>query len=169
MEPHDHDIQYRPYQSMKIIAAMLLFFSLFLCVCGGFAGVSGALPCAAVGTVCFLVAKYLYDQSHSTVVLRENELLVFEKTYIRIDWQEIKHAFYGRTYKGQSFWLLSPAPLDRRQFWKFTNRCKIHQSDELGNTVIVLWMPLSRDAAVMETLLRSKIPNIHKDEPIVKE
>ena len=153
-------VKYRPWKLYIYIIPIVIFCgSAFIVIAGLYFSTSLTNFCISLllGTLSFGLAKVLYD-SYKVIILFSPQMIeITEKKHSKTyNMTEFLYGYYGRSYKGQLFLVLSNKCIDKKQLKllcnKSANYSKICVDD---NVVIPIDNPKNKD--VIERIIDNNL------------
>ena len=153
-------VKYRPWKLYIYIIPIVIFCGLaFIVIAGLYFSISLTNFCISLlfGILSFGLAKVLYDSYKVIISFSPQMIEIVEKKHSKTyNITEFLYGYYGRSYKGQLFLILSNKCIDKKQLKLLCNKSANYSKICLDDNVVI---PIDnpKNKNVIERIIDNKL------------
>ena len=160
------NIIYRPYKTQKWVLLLTIPVGILAFVGAGYclsSSSAGVICFIAIGIICSVITKAIYDSSKRAVSFEENGLRIIGGNsfdYWYVSWRDLTHAYYTKSYKGHSFLVLAQNELSPKEAKHFANR-SANSSRIYVDNVVVIYIDILQNVSKIKEVIGVHIADIY--------
>lgn len=159
------NVVYKPYRThiwfvpfLSCISVVFFVVPLWNILSYGYEDLFTLTLLLIVGLASALLAVWLYRTAKKKIIFDHTGLKICSgsrsvKRDYYVAWGDIKYRYLSKSYKGHSFWVLSPTKLNEKQVKKYVNK-SANTSRVCFRNVVVLFVDPIQDTSRVEEIIR---------------